>query len=170
MEKEIWKDIEGYEGLYKVSNIGRVKSLKYGKERILKGSKDSNGYLQVSLYKEGKMKTYRVHRLVAEVFLENPENLPEVNHLSEDKTDNSLENLEWCTSQYNCNYGTRNKRMAEKLSKPVIAIDKITGLIVEFPSALEAERQTGIYQTNITQCCKGKHKSCGGFYWMYVQK
>ena len=181
MEKEIWKDNEGYEGLYKVSNKGNVKSLertvwdsrgyyKTIKERILKPGKDRYGYLFVILCKGGIKKTHYVHRLVATAFCENPDGYTEVNHKDEDKTNNCAENLEWCTLQYNNNYGTRNKRIAEKLSKPVIAIHKINGLILEFSSIMEAERETGIANSNIIKCCKGKMNSCGGFYWMYAQK
>ena len=191
-EKEIWKDIEGYEGLYEVSNYGRVKSLGNGKstnknnckERILKPRKNRYGYLQVGLYKEGKVKRPCIHRLVAEAFIPNTENLEQVNHIDEDKTNNCVENLEWCTREYNNNYGTRIRRIAEantgnpklskaltnhpKLSKPVIGIDKVSGLIVEFKSTYDAERITGTHHSDISKCCKGKLKSCGGFYWMYA--
>ena len=163
MEKEIWKDIVGYEGLYKVSNMGRVKSLKYGKERILKPQKDRSGYLVVGLWKDGKRKWYLMHRLVATIFCENPHGFKEVNHIDENKTNNYADNLEWCSRSYNINYGTR----IQKISKPIIGIDRVTGLIVEFTSAHEAERQTGIAQSTICACCKGKRSSCGGFYWMY---
>ena len=179
-EKEIWKDIEGFEGLYQVSNMGRVKSLERtvwnsGKgcyrtvpEKILKADKDGSDYLQVLLYKDGKTKMYKIHRLVAQAFCENQMGYSEVNHIDENKENNRAENLEWCSRSYNCNYGARNKRIAEKKSKPVLAIDKRTGLILEFTSALEAEKQTGINNGNINKCCKGKLKSCGGFYWMYA--
>ena len=181
MEKEIWKDIEGYEGLYKVSNMGNVKSLKYGKERILKAQDDGHGYLKVFLWKDGKKKNCRVNRLVAIAFLENPDNLPEVNHKDENPKNNCADNLEFCDRVYNCNYGTRNQRVAEKLrgrkhtnnsklSKPVIAINKINGLILEFSSTHEASRQTGTNQGNIVSCCSGKLKTAGNYYWMYVQK
>lgn len=189
MEKEIWKDNEGYEGLYKVSNKGNIKSLErtvwdsrgYYRtvhERILKPGKDRYGYLYVILCKEGIMKTYYVHRLVATAFCENPEGYTEVNHKDENKQNNCMENLEWCSRSYNLSYNGRakkaGKKAAEKLtnhpktSKPIIGIDKVTGLIVEFASALEAERETGIAQQNICACCKGKRNSCGGFYWMYA--
>ena len=173
MEKEIWKDIEGYEGLYQISNRGNVKSVERMKwngkgyhkipERILKAKKDKYGYLQVHLSKDGKAKMYLVHRLVASAFLENQMGYTEVNHLDEDKTNNCVDNLEWCSRSYNINYGTRN----QKISKPVIAIDKRTGLILEFSSTHEAERETGIASSNICACLKGKMNSCGGFYWMY---
>ena len=177
MKGEIWKDIEGYEGLYQVSNMGNVKSLNYkrtGKEGILKPGKVSSGYLQVQLHQDGKRKKYYVHQLVATAFCENQMGYTEVNHLDEDKTNNRADNLEFCSSSYNCNYGTRIKRIAEKLrndpkrSKPLFGIDKITGLIVEFASAHEASRQLGISNGNICDCLKGRKKSVGGFYWYYA--
>ena len=123
--EEIWKDIEGYEGLYQVSNMGRVKSVERMKwsgkcyykapERILKPRKNGGGYLVVMLSKNGKVKTCRVHRLVATAFIPNPNNLPQINHIDENKGNNHMENLEWCDSKYNNNYGTHNKRVSEKL-------------------------------------------------------
>ena len=123
--EEIWKDIKGYEGLYQVSNTGKVKSLEklkwngrgYQKlpERIMKGKKCGRGYLQVRLFKDGKSKNYYLHRLVAVAFIPNPDNLPQVNHRNEIKTDNCVDNLEWCDAKYNSNYGTKNQRIAEKL-------------------------------------------------------
>ena len=117
MEKEIWKDIQGYEGKYQVSNLGRVKSLNYhrsGKERILKYLINTRGYLTTMLYKNGIGKNVRINRLVAQAFIENPENLPEVNHIDEDKTNNRVGNLEWCSHEYNTNFGTRNERIMFK--------------------------------------------------------
>ena len=169
--KEEWRNIEGYEGKYEVSNRGNMKSLNYnhtGKEKIMKPQKNRDGYLIICLWKDGKAKNYYVHRLVAAAFCDNPHGFKEVNHIDEDKTNNCADNLEFCSKSYNNNYGTRNKRIAEKRSKPVIAIDKRTGLILEFLSALEAEKETGINNGNIIKCCKGKLKSCGGFYWMYA--
>ena len=160
--KEEWKPIEGYEGLYEVSNMGRVKSLNYrhtGKERILKGGDDGYGYLCVNLCKDGKANKGKIHRLVAQAFLENPQNLPEVNHKNEDKTDNRVENLEWCTKQYNIEYSQ---------AKAVIGINKVSGLILEFPSQMEASRQTGTNQGHIWGCCNGRRKSAGGFLWFYA--
>ena len=175
-EKEIWKDIEGFEGLYQVSSYGRVKSLNYRrtcKEGILKPLKDRGEYLHVNLCKDGKMKHYPVHRLVATAFVENPEGYTEVNHKDENKQNNCMENLEWCSRLYNNTYNGRAKKAGKKntnhpkMSKSVIGIDRVTGLIVEFASINEAERETGIPHSNITLCCKGKLNSCGGFYWMY---
>lgn len=121
--KEIWKDIEGYEGLYQISNLGRVKSLeKYvntaiknntkvkRKEQILK-QYNKNGYLQVTLTHNNKRKYFGVHRLVANAFIPNLNNYPQVNHKDENTLNNCVDNLEWCTAKYNCNYGTRNSRI-----------------------------------------------------------
>lgn len=170
-EKEIWKDIEGYEGLYKISNMGNVKSLNYnhtGKEGILKNYKDTGGYLFIGLFKDGKRKNCIIHRLVAEAFIPNPDNLPEVNHKDENKSNNRADNLEWCSRQYNNTYNDRAKKAGKKISKPVIGINKVSGLILEFPSAMEAERKLGVSNSSIIQCCKGKKNSAGGFYWKYV--
>lgn len=175
MKGEIWKDVKDYEGLYQVSNLGRVKSLNYrrtGKERILKPY--GNVYLQVKLHKDGNREQPLVHVLVATAFLDNPDNLPEVNHKNENPKNNCVENLEWCSSKYNTNYGTRNKRISEKMtnnpkiSKPVFSVDKETGLIMYWESAHEAERCTGISNGNIINCCQGKQKSAGGHIWFYA--
>lgn len=169
MIEEYWKDIEGYEGLYQISTLGKVKSLKYNKEKILKPGKDTNGYLMVVLCKNGKQKECSVHRLVAQTFIHNPnsEHYTQVNHIDENKTNNTIENLEWCTSKYNSNYGSRIERISKSKSKPVIGINKINGYIVEYQSATEVERCLGISQKNITTCCKGKRNSAGGYRWFY---
>ena len=158
---EEWRDIKGYKGKYQVSNTGNVKSLNYnntGKEKIMKPQDNGDGYLFVQLCKDGKVKNCRINRLVAQAFLPNPNNLPEVNHKDENSKNNNVENLEWCSRQYNVDYS---------LSKAVIGIDKVSGLILEFPSTREAERQTGISKGNICGCLKARQKSAGGYYWMY---
>ena len=181
---EEWRDIKGYEGKYMVSNKGNIKSLNYrrtGKEKIIKGVPDGHGYLQVKLYKDGKDKKGKIHRLVAQAFLENPNSLPEVNHKNEDKTDNRVENLEWCSRLYNNTYNGRAKKVGKKLrgrkqseehikkkSKPVFSIDKESGLIMWWQSATEASRQTGIAQGNISNCCTGKLKSARGHIWFFA--
>ena len=165
---ETWKAIAGYEGLYEVSDLGRVKSLKYCKERILNPGKNTRGYLQVGLSKDGQRKMSFVHRLVADEFVPNPNNLTTVNHKDEVKTNNVASNLEWMSQKDNINYGTRNKRVAESLSKKVQMFNKKTGeLLATFPSLMEAERVTGINQSNISKCCLGKYKSAGGYKWRY---
>lgn len=179
---EEWRDIEGYEGLYQVSDQGRVKSLNYhmtGEERILKQSRVcKKKYWRVQLYKNGRGKFYPVHRLVAQAFMPNPDNLPEINHKDENPSNNRVENLEWCDRKYNCNYGTRNQRVAEakrgkyntKVSKPVAQFTKSGNFIKEYPSTMEAYRQTGINFTNICYCCMGKNyrHTAGGYIWEYA--
>lgn len=166
---EIWKDIEGYEGLYQISSEGRVKSLgndKTRKEKILKGIKDKYGYLYVNLYKNRKLKNLLVHRLVAEAFIDNPDNLPQVNHIQENRKDlNCVDNLEWCDAKYNINYGTRNERVTKSLSIPILQFSKTGEFIRKWESATEAERELGI--VNIFKCLKGKRKSVGGYVWRY---
>lgn len=182
MKKEIWRDIEGYEGLYQVSSEGRVKSLERKvpkwdgwrtvKERILKPVFSSNGYLTVPLYAGGKQKTLKIHRLVCQAFHENPENKPEVNHINEIKTDNRACNLEWCTTKENCNHGTRNERVAKGVSK---ALSKQVGqytrdgeLIKIWTSAREAQRQAGFSQSHISAAARGKLKTHKSFVWKYI--
>lgn len=171
---EVWKDIEGYEGLYQVSNKGRVKSLGNGKsnnskERTLKLTKNKDGYLKISLFKNGKIKSYLVHRLVATTFIPNPDNLSEINHIDENKENNCANNLEWCNRIYNINYGTAMERSSRSRTKSVIGVNKVSGLILSFKSAQEAEMQTGVNHCNIYKCCNGKLKSAGNYYWMYAE-
>ena len=170
MTLEIWKDIDGYEGLYQVSNLGRIKSLNYkrtGRTKILKLVK-SNGYLDIILYNNGKCKHYLVHRLVAKAFIPNPDSLPEINHIDENKTNNKVDNLEWCTSKYNSNYGTKPLRFSKSRGISVKCIE--TEIV--YHSAREAERQTGIDNTQIVGVCKGKYgyQTAGGYTWEYVSK
>ena len=147
---EFWKDIEGYEGLYQVSNLGRVRSLdrvvqrntfcgqiqQRRKGRILKTIRKPEGYVFCSLSRDNTPETKTIHRLVAEAFIPNPNNYPCVNHRNEDKTDNRVENLEWCTVQYNTNYGTRKQRQVA--NNPLCKRIKVDGVL--FRSISEAER------------------------------
>lgn len=176
--KEIWKDIVGYEGLYQVSNMGRVKSLGNDgarKEKILKPITNGQGYLLVCLCKDGKTKNFRIHRLVALHFIPNPNNLPTVNHLDEDKNNNCVTNLEWCSSEYNHNYGTRNQRVSEKmtngkLSIPIVQLDPSSNKVLNvYPSTMEAERN-GFYHSSIAKCIKGRYKTHRGYKWQYLHE
>lgn len=164
--KAIWLPIEGYEDLYEVSNTGKVRSLcgRYGKNRILKQSSGSKGYLIVTLCGKGPQKTVNVHRLVAKAFIPNPDNLPCVNHIDEDRTNNNVTNLEWCSYYHNNTYGHRLTKSAEKLSHPVRCIE--TGEV--FPSAYAAQRETGIRQANIWKVCHGERHTAGGYHWELI--
>lgn len=173
---EIWKPIKGYEGLYEVSNLGSVKSLARkttsGKHRVCHQTKC--GYISVGLWKNGAKKQFLVHRLVADAFIPNPNNKPQVNHIDENKSNNRVDNLEWCTNLENHRHGTINKRLSNilknnpKTSKPVNCYTKNKCFVCLYPSISEAERKTGIFNQSIVQCCKGKLKTAGGFIWEYA--
>lgn len=178
--KEEWRDIKDYEGLYRISNLGRVKSLNYkgtGREGILKLFKNKYGYLYVCLSKNGVHKYFRVHRLVAQAFIPNPNNLPQVNHKDENCINNCVDNLEWCTQEYNNNYGTHNEKIRRtkykkyngNTSKKVFQYDLKNNLINIFPSGKEVQRQLGFDQSTISACCLGKRKSYKGFIWRYKE-
>lgn len=173
-EKEIFREIDGFPD-YEVSNLGRVCSFKGKYPKILKPKKNRYGYLYVILYTDGNKVTKKVHRLVAEAFIPNPENKPEVNHIDEDKENNVADNLEWVTNRENCNRGTRNKRMAEALlnrgdlSKPVVQYTSDGVFMALYLSTHEAERVTGISQANICSVCQGKRKTAGGYIWCYEE-
>ena len=188
---EQWKtaivDGKPYED-YKVSNLGKILSLNYkntGKAELMNPVTNTNGYLQVILYKNGESKTCRVHRLVAEAFLENPENLPEVNHKDENKKNNFVflnedgtvnkkkSNLEWKNHIDNCNHGTRNERVAKantngKCSKKVLQLSLTGELICEYPSTRECERN-GFNHGAVAACCRGEKPQYKGFIWKYEE-
>ena len=156
---EIFKPIKGYEDLYEVSDLGNVRNKASGK--LLKPRKNRRGYLRVVLYKgDGTHKEYLIHRLVAKAFLPNPLNLLEVNHKDFNKLNNSVDNLEWCSRQYNAEYS---------LSKPVNQFSLDGRLLNTYKSTMDAQRQTGIPNQNISECCNGgRYKSAGGFIWKFV--
>ena len=175
--EEIWKDVKGYEGLYQVSNFGNVKSLI--RNKILRLSNSHNGYRLVSLQR----KTFRVHRLVAEAFLDNTEKLPFVNHKDENKQNNNVDNLEWCTASYNLNYGDRNNKVAKKVSiwrkkkgsdysprkrKRVAQYTLDDKFVKEFRSINEASRETNSSIGTIYKCCVGTSKTCNGYKWKFL--
>jgi len=180
---EEWRDINGYEGLYQISSLGRIKRLahhvtraRFGtyicKEKICQCTKQHDGYMMKYLSKNGKKSYHNVHRLVAEAFIPNPLNLPFVNHKNEKKHDNRVENLEWCTAKYNTNYGTCLERRAQAQrnrhgSIPVVQMDLEWNDVAEYPSIMEAYRSTGISARSICKCCMGKDKSAHGTRWRY---
>lgn len=183
IEGEIWRNISNYEGLYQISNFGRVKSLgndKLRKEKILKQTKNKKGYLRVIFCKKGIIKAFQVHRLVANTFIPNPNNFHCVNHKDENKENNCVENLEWCTYQYNLNYGTCQQRrvsnidfknrtvntdykartintdykaIAEKQSKRVYQYSKDGELVAIWNSTRECGRN-GFSYSAVSQCCR----------------
>lgn len=166
--KEVWKDIEDYEGLYQVSNHGRIRSLGHDTwhtGRILKPHLDGKGnYYVICLHKNKTLKHCLVHRLVAQAFIPNPNNLPCVNHKDEVKTNNRADNLEFCTISYNARYGmaSRNQLDARKMSggitaeKAVIQYDMDGNIIAEYVSIMDASRTLGINKTSISNCCHCK--------------
>lgn len=177
---EIWKPVEGFEGLYEVSNLGRVKSLWFGKEKILKPAKNGSDYLLVDLYKNGKGKNFLVHRLVATAFIPNPEGFKQINHRDEVKTNNCVENIEWCDAKYNNNYGTRNERSAASRrndpsqSKPVEAskYEDFSEICLRFASTAEADRN-GFNHGHVSDCCRGCFHREGnnkykGLFWRFA--
>lgn len=186
--EEIWKDVVGFEGYYQVSNLGRVRSV----DRIVKGSFGSlqnkrsvilssaintAGYYSVALTRNANSKSYRVHRLVAEAFLPNPNNLPIINHKDENKLNNSVENLEWCTYSYNAKYNgcmtkritTRNKNHSHGCEKKVYQYDLKNNLIKVWKSLMSITRTLGYSHANIANCCKGQKNrpTAYGYKWSY---
>lgn len=193
--KEEWRDIEGYKGKYQVSSYGRVKSLAKKSwnghawwdkpEIILKPGTQKTGYLFVDLLDgHNNDRKFRVHRLVAQAFIPNPNNFLQVNHKDEDVTNNHADNLEWCTALYNNNYGNhflyssiarQNKlcrltaiRNGQKASKPVLQLSKNGDFIKRFASLSEAARQTGARIGGISDCCNGKSKTSYGYKWQFA--
>ena len=164
-------DGEVYEGLYKVSNLGRILSLNYrntGKAELRTPVEMSNGYLQIGLSKNGECKKCYVHRLVAQTFIPNPDNLPEINHIDEDKTNNRVDNIEWKSHKDNINHGTRTERVAKARSKRVIQLSLSGEFIREWTSTMECERN-GFNHSAVGKCCNGNRKTHKGFRFMYAE-
>ena len=160
---EIWKDIEGYEGIYKISNLGNVKSL----ERTLWNG-HTYGYYTVRLSKDGKGKNHLLHRLLAVAFIPNPNNLPIINHKDGDKTNINLDNLEWSTYKDNNEHAI--KTGLNKIAKEIKAINVNTGETMHFDSAREADRVLGVGYKNISACLNGRQKTCGGYRWEFLDE
>ena len=185
--EEIWKDVVGYEGLYQVSNLGRVKSVAYMRklgnhsywcsEKILSLTNGKGGYLRIKFTKNGLNFFAQVHRLVAEAFIPNPNNYPQINHKDENKQNNVVSNLEWCTAKYNNNYGTKIQRARVKQRgrtgggkrnyKPVLQMDLNGNIINEYKSMAEAQKMTNTHINGIVACCKGRRNKAGGYKWAY---
>lgn len=178
---ESWKPIMGFEGLYEVSDLGRIRSLvdnhRQRRERVLKLKTDKAGYLYINLYKKKNIKTYKVHRLVALAFVEGRDLFNnQVNHINEDKSDNRAINLEWCTAKDNCNHGTRNERMVNTLIKrqqcciPIVQLTIDYKFIKKWPGARSVQREIGYNQQNVTKCCQHKYSKTGGYRWFYLNE
>lgn len=163
--EEIWKDVEGWEDRYMISNTGKVYS-KFRKTMIK--TRYVDGYETIGLSKNGKRLDTYVHRLVAKAFIPNPENLPIVNHKDENPSNNRADNLEWCTYKYNSTYNDVHIRKAEKTSKIVYQYDCNGKLISEFRSSREASKITGISNSNICDCCNGKLNTTHNIVFSYI--
>lgn len=190
--REIWRPVKGFDGIYTVSNYGRIMSWNpYHRNEplLLKTWLGNKGYLRIVLRKNGEKVHKQVAIIVAEAFLPNPDNLPQVNHKDENKTNNFVwvnddgsadpirSNLEWCTNKQNINYGTRNKRMVETRTRQgqirgemsVVQLSLDGELVNVFKSLCEAERQTGAFSSIICKCCKGINQTHHGFRWKYLK-
>lgn len=157
------KKIEGYED-YSIDEYGNVYS--YKSRRYVSQQKHKDGYYYVALCKDGKRKVFAVHRLVAIHFIANGDDLPQVNHRDENKENNEVSNLEWCSERYNTNYGTARERQARKVSRAVVCIE--TGQV--FLSLIEAGEMLTVSHRHISDCCKNTRHTCGGYHWRYASK
>lgn len=178
---EIWKDVVGYEGLYQVSNKGNVRSLDHYasngfkeilyKGRVLKWNRNKKGYWSVMLCKQGKPKRFYVHRLVAEMFIPNPHDLPEINHKDENQLNNCVENLEWCNRKYNLTYGTLQERSAKTRGHSVKQYTLEGNFVKEYRSARNAAEALGKPHGGmpIQKCCQGTQKTAYGYIWRYKE-
>lgn len=183
---EIWKKIDNFDN-YEISSLGRVKTADKiivrtnGRPmpfpgRILKPYKDSKGYLHISIYNDAHIKhKFQIHRLVAKYFIPNPNNLPQVNHKDENKSNNCVDNLEWCTNNYNTNYGNRNYNLSRsfknnsKTSKIILQYDKDKNLLKEWPSINEIRRSLNYGTAGIWKCCQGKQNYAYNYIWRYKE-
>lgn len=201
LPNEEWRDVVGYEGYYMVSNIGRIATLSHtvdfisiydgvevkktfkAKQCLRKLHQGKHGYMECTLRDSKRTKLMKVHRIVAEAFIPNPQSLPSVNHKDEDKTNNKVENLEWCTCLYNANYGTRNKRLKTSLSnahknglyentykvgrKPIVGISLLDGTTIKFERSADLHEQ-GFERHLVSKCCRNLRKDYKGYKWMFL--
>lgn len=172
-ENEEWRPVVGFEGLYECSSLGNVRSVdrknrKFCKGCVLKQRKSTNGYMVVTLWKNNRKKLCTVHRLIIKSFIPNPNNLPECNHKNECKTDNRVENLEWCDHKYNNNYGTKNKRQSEKKQKRVLQYSLDGDFIKEWPSLISVQNELGYNRGSLSNCCLNKTKTAYDYVWKYA--
>lgn len=179
--EEVWKDVQGYEGLYMVSNLGNVKSMNYanrGYARNLVPKTNNSGRLWVELAKNGARKPLLVHRLVATAFIPNPENFPEINHIDENPKNNEVRNLEWCTHEYNNRIyrehhplrprTVRWVKKSPRLHLKVNQIDEHGNIVKQWPNSRDIFKETGMSDWSISECCRGKRKTAYGFKWQYA--
>lgn len=180
---KIWKDFPDFEGLYQACTDGQVRSVDHNtmgkdgeihhiKGRILKPSTDKDGYLYVILLKNNIRYTKKIHKIIATTFIPNPNNLPVINHKNEIKDDNRVENLEWCTVQYNSNYGTVRDRIREKkhatMGIPIVQLT-VNGDVVKIWKSAAIASDFGYSRSCINSCLKGRNKTHKGFKWMYLK-
>ena len=171
--EEHWKDVEGFEDLYSISDTGKVLSKRSG--RIRKTSVNNSGHECIRIYKNKKQYNFTIHRLVAMTFIPNPLSLKEINHIDENKLNNNVQNLEWCTRKYNQEYSGNIKKFVNAgaaavkriRSKKVVQYTLDGEFIKEWLSAREAEAALGIARTGIGKCCLGQYKQCGGYLWSF---
>ena len=167
MSMEIWKIMKENNN-YEISNLGKVRTIKT--KRIRKTRISNKGYERIGIYINKKLKYFYIHRLVANNFMKNPNNYKEINHINENKLDNRLENLEYCDTKYNCNYGTRTERIIktkEKTFKTIIQKDKNGNVIKKWKNIIEIKNNTNFNKHSIYKCCNGKHKTAYGYKWEY---
>lgn len=178
MQQEIWKDIKGYEGLYQVSSFGNVKS----KRKVLSKRVTNSGYISIGLWKKGKRKEKLAHRLVAEAFINNPNKLPIINHIDENKINNNVKNLEWCSHSYNTNVYTKNhiEEIKEKASrcklntkygntyKNILQSTLDGGKIKIWANSITIKKILGFDNSAILKCCRGKRKTAYGYKWQFA--
>ena len=182
MGHENWRPIDGYDGKYLVSDTGLIYS--NIKNKVLKPNVHKNGYMSVELFKNKQSKRILIHRIVAQTFLNNPNHYPIVNHKDEDPSNNHVDNLEWCTYKYNVNYGNaplkkkQNMTVTDKIRKnlllgaksrriPILQYDELGNYVGRYDSVAEAGRKTNTNVTHISEVCKNKRKSAGGYHWQY---